>query len=235
MNDSKTEIQIFNNYTEIADFVRSTIVKDLVRKNFTMALSGGNTPRSVYSLLAENKKPLISWEKIMFFWGDERCVHPENQESNYKMAKETLFDKIHPAEDKICRIKGENNPELEKDRYGKVVFSNTKGIFDLMFLGLGTDGHTASIFPDQMHLLTSDEVCGIATHPDSGQIRVTLTGPILNASKKIVFIVTGSEKSKVVYDILHKEGDWKKYPASYIKPVDGEIIWILDRNAAARI
>ena len=235
MNDPKIDIQIFNNYEEIGDFVRSIFAEDAVSKNFNVALSGGNTPKSVYSLLAENKKPVISWEKVKFFWGDERCVPPDNQESNYRMAKEALFNKIHPAKDRIYRIKGENNPELEKERYGEIVLTNTNGIFDLMFLGLGTDGHTASIFPEQRHCLSSDEVCGIASHPDSGQIRVTLTGSILNASRKIIFIVVGSEKSKIVYDILYQEGDWRKFPASYIKPANGQIIWIFDRDASIRL
>ncbi len=235
MSDPKINIKVFNDYIEIGDFVRSVITEDAVNENFHMALSGGNTPRSIYALLSEYKKPFIPWEKIKFYWGDERCVPPDDQNSNFLMVKEALFDKIQPAKDRICRIMGENDPDLEKERYKQVVISNTKGIFDLMFLGLGTDGHTASIFPNQMHLLTSDKVCEKAVHPDSGQIRITLTGPILNASRKILFLVTGSEKSKVVYDILHQKGEWKKYPASHIKPIGGQIIWILDKKAAARI
>jgi len=235
MIDPKINIKVFNDYIEIGDFVRSVITEDAVNENINMALSGGNTPRSIYALLSEYKKPFIPWEKIKFYWGDERCVPPDNQSSNYLMVKEALFDKIHPAKDRICRIRGENDPDLEKERYKQVVISNTKGIFDLMFLGLGTDGHTASIFPNQMHLLTSEKVCEKAVHPDSGQIRITLTGPILNASRKILFLVTGSEKSQVVYDILHQKGEWEKYPASHIKPIDGQIIWILDKKAAARI
>ena len=235
MIDPKINIKVFNDYIEIGDFVRSVITEDAVNENINMVLSGGNTPRSIYALLSEYKKPFIPWEKIKFYWGDERCVPPDNQSSNYLMVKEALFDKIHPAKDRICRIRGENDPDFEKERYKQVVISNTKGIFDLMFLGLGTDGHTASIFPNQMHLLTSEKVCEKAVHPDSGQIRITLTGPILNASRKILFLVTGSEKSQVVYDILHQKGEWEKYPASHIKPIDGQIIWILDKKAAARI
>ena len=148
---------------------------------------------------------------------------------------ESLFDKIDISDDQIFRIKGENNPVAEKERYKNVVLSNTNGIFDITLLGLGTDGHTASIFPNQMNLLNSKEVCELAIHPDSGQVRITLTGHIINAAKKILFLVCGSEKSRVVYEILYQKGEWKKYPASHINPVDGEIIWILDREAAARI
>jgi len=235
MINQKFKIEVFNNDQEIADYVRSIISAEAVSKSFNIALSGGSTPRTVYSFLSEIKKPYIPWERIKFFWGDERCVPPDDAESNYLMAKESLFDKIDIANDQVFRIKGENNPEAEKERYNKIVLSNTRGILNLMFLGLGTDGHTASIFPDQMELLNSDEVCAIAVHPVSGQVRITLTGRILNASKKILFLVTGSEKSQVVYDILNQKGAWDRYPASYVKPIDGEVIWILDRKAAARI
>lgn len=235
MINQKFKIEVFNNDQEIADYVRSIISAEAVSKSFNIALSGGSTPRTVYSFLSEIKKPYIPWERIKFFWGDERCVPPDDAESNYLMAKESLFDKIDIANDQVFRIKGENNPEAEKERYNKIVLSNTRGILNLMFLGLGTDGHTASIFPDQMELLNSDEVCAIAVHPVSGQVRITLTGRILNVSKKILFLVTGSEKSQVVYDILNQKGAWDRYPASYVKPIDGEVIWILDRKAAARI
>ena len=235
MSDQQIDVKVFDNYNEIGDFVRSTIASEAISEYYNIALSGGNTPRSIYSILSQNIKPFIPWEKIKFFWGDERCVPPYHADSNYLMAKEALFDKIDLVNDQVFRIKGEIDPDLEIERYKQIVISNTNGIFDLMFLGLGADGHTASIFPNQMHLIKSKETCAIAVHPDSGQIRITLTGHILNASKKILFLVTGSEKSQVVYDILHHKGDWEKYPASYVKPVNGQIIWILDRKAAARI
>jgi 6-phosphogluconolactonase len=235
MMNQPFKIEIFNNYQEIADFVRSIIVGNAVSERYNIALSGGNTPRSIYSLLSEYKKPYIPWEIMRFFWGDERCVPPDNKDSNYLMTKESLFDKIDISNDQVFRIKGEKNPEEEKERYRQIILSNTNGIFDLVLLGLGTDGHTASIFPNQMDLLTTEEVCDLAVHPDSGQVRITLSGSILNASRKILFLVTGSEKSQVVYEILYHKGEWNKYPASYINPVNGEIIWILDKKAAARI
>lgn len=232
MMDQHSKIKVFNSYQEIGDFVRSIISTDVGSDEFSIALSGGNTPRSIYALLSEDKSPHIPWNKIKFLWGDERCVAPDNKESNYLMAKESLFDKIDIADDQIFRIKGENDPIAEKERYEQVVLSKTNGIFDLMLLGLGNDGHTASIFPYRMDLLNSKDICGVVVHPDSGQFRITITGPVINASRKILFLVTGSEKSQIVYDILYRKGEWNKYPASYIKPADGEIIWILDRKAA---
>ncbi len=229
------KVEVFNNHQEIADYVGSIISTDAVSETFNIALSGGSTPRTVYSFLSEFKKPYIPWDGIKFFWGDERCVPPDDAESNYLMAKESLLDKIGIANDQVYRIKGENNPEAEKERYNKIVLSNTSGIFDLMFLGLGTDGHTASIFPNQMELFNTEQVCAIAVHPVTGQVRITLTGRIINASKKILFLVTGSEKSQILYDIIYQKGAWNKYPASYVRPIDGKVIWILDRKAAALI
>lgn len=232
MSDQNFNIKVFDSYQEIGDFVRSILLADVVSGSFNIALSGGRTPRSVFSHLSEHKKPHIKWDMIKFFWGDERCVPPDHADSNFLMAKESLFNNIDIADDQIFRIKGENNPDAEKERYKMTVLSNTNGIFDLMLLGLGSDGHTASIFPNRMDLLGSKEVCGVAIHPDSGQTRITLTGPVINNSRKILFLVTGSEKSQIVYEILYRKGEWDKYPASYIKPVDGELIWILDRKAA---
>jgi len=232
---NRARIEVFDNDNEIGDFVREIISENANNDSFNVALSGGKTPRSIYALLSQNKKPVIPWKGIKFFWGDERCVPPDQADSNYLMAKEVLFDIIHPDNNQVFRIRGENDPELEKERYKKIVIENTKGIFDLIFLGLGSDGHTASIFPDQMKLLNSDEVCDVGIHPVSGQTRITLTGSVLNASRNILFLVTGSGKSKVVYEILHHKGDWKEYPASYIKPINGQIIWVLDREAASMI
>jgi 6-phosphogluconolactonase len=235
MMNQPIKIEVFNDYHEIADFIRSIISSDATSESFNIALSGGNTPRAIYSLLSEYKQPQIPWERMKFFWGDERCVPPDNPESNYLMTKESLFDKINIADDQVFRIKGENNPEVERERYSKIVLSNTNGAFDLMLLGLGTDGHTASIFKNQLGLMNSEQLCAIAVHPESGQVRITLTGRLINASRKILFLVTGSDKSQVLYNILYQKGEWDKYPASYVRPSDGEIIWILDRKAAARI
>ena len=231
----ENNIKVFNDNQEIADFVRSLLSTLPGSDSFNIALSGGNTPASIYSLLSEHIKPPIPWHRMKLFWGDERCVPPDNAESNFLMAKTSLFEKADINHNQIFRIMGENKPEIEKERYKQTVLSYTNGIFDIMFLGLGNDGHTASIFPNRMDLLESSEVCDIAVHPVSGQKRITLTGPVINASRLILFMVTGSDKSQVVYEILHHEGEWDTYPASYIKPVDGSIFWILDKKAAARL
>ncbi len=217
----------------------SNRIVDLLRKTtntpYSLALSGGNTPKRIFEKLTYKK---ISWNQIQFFWGDERCVPPDHSESNYKMAREHLFDRIKIQDHQIHRIKGENDPASEAVRYEKEIRNHLDQyrklpVFDMIMLGLGEDGHTASIFPDQMYLLKSDKVCEIAIHPETGQKRITLTGPVIKKAKNILFIVTGKTKSKIIADIVYKRGDWKKYPASYITPENGELYWITDSEASS--
>ena len=156
------------------------------------------------------------------------------------MTKKFLFDKIEIPEENIHRIRGENIPEKEVVRYtaeidGLLKFKNKYPNFDLMILGIGTDGHTASIFPDQLKLINSEKVCAVAVHPKSGQKRVTLTGSVINNSDNTFFMITGDGKAKVVADILKKKKDYKKYPAASIDPAIGIYEWYLDSSAAKLI
>ncbi len=213
-------------------------------QNFTgkinIALSGGNTPKAVFRHLAAFYKEKLNWKKINLFWGDERCVPPEDPDSNYGMTKKYLLDHINIPSENIKRIMGENNPEEEAKRYSHVIKSGLPHVnnlpkFDIMILGLGDDGHTASIFPDQMDLLKSDKICDVAYHPVSKQKRITITGKIINNSQKIYFLVIGKNKSSVVNKILNKNDDYLKFPGSHIKPFDGELTWFLDMEAASEI
>jgi len=227
-------VHIFDNDNQIADYIGKLLI-DIGNhtKELRICLSGGNTPRSIYSLLAKNKESDIPWEKMEFFWGDERCVPPGDHQSNYRMAMESFLGPLNIEMDVIHRIKGENDPDFERLRYAEIVKSNTNGVFDLFFLGLGNDGHIASIFPNQMFNLNSRAICEKVIHPDTGQIRITLTGNIINASKNVVFLVTGSGKSDIVREVIQRTGEWNKYPASHIQPKEGKLIWLLDKNAAA--
>jgi 6-phosphogluconolactonase len=205
-----------------------------------IALSGGNTPKLIFRVLATSYKEKLSWEKINLFWGDERCVPPDDKESNYRMTKKFLLDHIQIPSENIFRIKGENVPSEEAKRYSDVIKSNLASVnnlpqFDIVLLGLGEDGHTTSIFPDQMELLESEKICEVATYPESKQTRITLTGRVINDSKKIYFLVAGKSKSFAVGKILNKTGDYLKLPGAHIKPVDGELTWFLDKEAASEI
>lgn len=204
----------------------------------TIALSGGSTPKVLFKVLAEQYADTMPWEKIHFFWGDERCVPPDDSDSNYKMTKELLFDPINFPAARIHRVLGELEPAIAAEKYEATIRQNVREVeglpvFDLMILGMGSDGHTASIFPHQMELLELDSICAVATHPESGQKRVSLTGKVINQSRQICFLVTGDSKKEKVYKILKKEEDYLDYPAAHIEAENGQLSWNLDEAAVA--
>ena len=241
----KPEIRIFTLPEIMADslaeeFYRYASTAFQTRQKLFVALSGGSTPLLFFTRMGEfnqQRKNKIEWKKIHFFWGDERCVPPDNADSNYGSAKSVLFEQIEIPEKNIYRIRGEEDPAKEVIRYcdllkASVPMQRNVPIFDWIFLGVGDDGHTASIFPDQMKLLASDEVCAVAKHPETGQSRITLTGRVINSARRITFMATGSSKSQIVSQIINNEPEAKKYPAAKIKPEYGILDWYLDSEAA---
>lgn len=234
------DLKIFDDLDELSEFFSTELKKqvDSTDNKINLALSGGNTPKYIFKFLVEHFAKKISWDKINFFWGDERCVPPTDDDSNYKMAYENLLSKISVPGKNIFRIKGEEVPEGEAKRYSEVINKtlpqqNHLPVFDLIMLGIGEDGHTASIFPDQLHLLYESKICSVAVHPATTQKRITLTGKVINNARNIVFIVTGKNKSKIVDSILTYNIESKNYPATYIKPVAGNLIWLLDKEASS--
>ncbi|MGB5205051.1 6-phosphogluconolactonase [Eudoraea sp.] len=217
----------------------SEYFSNLIAKNTIshIALSGGSTPKEVFKELAEHFKNKIDWSKVQFYWGDERCVPPDDEKSNYKMATEYLFSKIELPLGNIQRIKGENEPLEEAKRYSDLLKKKLPNFkmqpqFDLVILGLGDDGHTASIFPNQINLWNSKAHCEVAEHPETGQKRVTLTGNIINNAKEVAFLVTGANKAEKVLEIIEKKGNCNTYPASLVEPRSGSLNWFLDADAA---
>lgn len=203
-----------------------------------LALSGGSSPVALYDLLAEDYWYRLPWKDMHFFWGDERCVPPASPDSNYGMAQKRLFDHLAVPEGNIYRIKGEENPAEEARRYEgqlRELLPAENGLprFDLVLLGMGADGHTASVFPHQASLWNSGALCEVATHPDSGQQRITLTGSVINNAARVVFLVNGKAKAAVVKEILEGGAGANQYPASRVAPTDGRLLWILDREAAS--
>lgn len=234
------EIKTFKNpeatAKAFADYL-SEIQQEVNRLN--IALSGGSTPKLLFEILVNKYSDKIEWPKFHFYWGDERCVPPTSGESNYGMTHEYLFQHLEIPEENIHRVFGECDPDEEAVRYGKLISENLPPInglpqFDLIILGLGEDGHTASIFPHQMELLTSKEVCEVAEHPISGQKRITLTGSVINNAKEVCFLVTGQAKAEKVNEVLSITGDCERYPATYIKPTHGNLIWFLDKAASGK-
>lgn len=234
------DIQIFNSTDELSDYF-ALFIKNNVNnseRNFNIALSGGSTPKHIFNYLAHNYNSKINWNKINFFWGDERCVPPDDPESNYRMTYENLLSKISVPKENIFRIKGESDPNEEAISYSQLIKNNLPLLndtpaFDLIMLGLGEDGHTASIFHDQINLINDKKICSIAVHPLTKQKRITLTGKTINNAHNILFIVTGKNKSKIINDILNNKIESKNYPASFIKPLNGKLIWLLDNEAAS--
>ena len=200
-----------------------------------MALSGGGTPIAVFKQLAETTL-LEDWELVHFYWGDERCVESDDGQSNFGNAKKYLIDPLGIPDKQVHRIRGEENPVREAERYGDMLRERLPveyglPVFDWIWLGVGEDGHTASIFPDQIELWKAESTCVVATHPESGQSRVSLSGGVINAARRISFIVTGARKSAVINDIVMKEGRYLDYPAFYVNPNSGNLEWYLDKDA----
>lgn len=179
-------------------------------RTFCIAFSGGSTPALMFDLWANEYTDITPWERLKVFWVDERCVPPENSDSNYGMMRSLLLSIVPIPYENVFRIQGENNPKKEAARYSKLVMKevpvkNGFPVFDVVLLGAGNDGHTSSIFPGQEELLSTDHIYEANFNPNNGQKRIALTGmPILNA-RRIIFLITGRVKGPVVEDIFIRE------------------------------
>lgn len=205
-----------------------------------MALSGGGTPGLFFKRLAKNGNQ-FSWQNVHFYWGDERCVPPEHSDSNFGISKRYLFDKINIYSNNIHRIYGENNPISEAERYGEHIshcipgHENHYPIFDWIILGLGEDGHTASIFPGDISVIQSAKICTVASHPQTGQKRVTLTLPVINRAERITFLASGRNKAGIIAEILNNKYSKMIYPAAMVQSKKKSIEWYLDKEAAGSL
>lgn len=214
----------------------ATWVEGQGQDKITVALSGGKTPKVLFELWASEFADKIDWSRIHFFWVDERCVAPDDSDSNYGSFKALFLDKVQIAEENVHRVLGESDPDEERSRYENDVYEhveiddNAIPQFDMVVLGLGDDGHTASIFPHQSQFLKSDQVCEVAIHPETAQKRITLTGPVLNGAKRVAFLVTGENKADVLAQVINRSGDFESFPASHIEPA--ELSFYVDEAAA---
>ncbi len=233
------QTKVFNNKNEVAKAFADFIVQlTKHRTKVHIALSGGSTPKVLFDLLASNYRTQINWKVIHFWWGDERCVPPDSSDSNYNMTHQHLLQHIDISESQVHRVLGEADPQQEAQRYGDHMHRELSKIhevpvFDLIILGMGSDGHTASIFPHQMDLLREENICAVATHPESGQQRITITGHVINQARHIAFLVTGNDKTEKVEIIINKKPGYHKYPAAHVAPITGKLTWYLDHEAAA--
>lgn len=240
----KRMIRIFRNIEELNNFAAEKLVeiaKEAIEKRgqFTVALAGGSTPKSLYQLLSSEKfKNKIDWSRVFFFFGDERNVFPDADESNFKMANENLFETLKVSQSNIFRWKTELlNAEIIAENYSESIskFLNLKNEFpkfDLILLGMGADGHTASLFPftDALRETVKIAVENYVEKLDS--MRFTLTFPVINNARNIMFLVKGADKAETLRDVLEGEFQPEKFPSQNVKPINGNLFWLCDGESA---
>jgi 6-phosphogluconolactonase len=221
-------------------FVRATTHAVQARGSCVVALTGGTTSKGVYHLLAEPSfASRVPWDRIEFFWGDERHVPPDHAESNYRMAFEAMLSKVPVNSSQLHRMRGDIDADQAAREYEAAMRTRfgdvTWPCFDLIHLGVGTDGHTASLFPGTSALDERRRWCVANWVEKLNAFRITLTFPVLNAARSLVFIVNGAAKAPVVREILGAADRTPPLPARLVRPTDGDLVWMLDRDAAAQL
>jgi len=239
-------LRVFKNIDELSAaaaqlFAETAAQAIRERGRFLVALSGGNTPMALYRLLA--KEPYhssIDWSHVHVFWGDERCVPPDDPGNSYGQAKQVLLDHVSIPTDNIHRVASELGPAAASDDYARVLsrFAEnglTFPRFDLVLLGMGEDGHTASLFPNSPVEATTPTLAVTAHYQDRPANRVTLTPMVINAARQIDFLVTGAGKADTLSQVLHGDFNPLLYPAQRIRPTDGQTIWMIDQTAGSKL
>ena len=206
------------------------------RGRFSVALSGGNTPRAVYSLLASEHKQL-PWDRIHIFFGDERHVPPDHPDSNFRMANESLLGRVPIPEKNVHRIRAELEADAAAKEYEQELreffhlINHDWPCFDLIFLGIGDDGHTASLFPGSKALTEASRRV-VANWVEKFQsFRITVTFPVLNHAAEVVFMVSGAGKAQILSEVLRPGA--RKYPAQNVQPQNGHLLWLVDQDAGS--
>jgi 6-phosphogluconolactonase len=230
-------------------FVEISYVSIHSSGNFTVALSGGSTPKSLYQLLSSDEfKNKIDWSKVFFFFGDERNVLPDNSESNYRMADENLFKPLKISDENVFRWQTEiKNAETIAEKYELTIrnfFEDRKNSavsvndfnfprFDLILLGMGDDGHTASLFPFTQGINEMEKIALANPVEKLKTTRLTLTFPVIDCARKVIFLVKGADKAETLREVLNGEFQPDKFPAQSVKLPSGELFWLIDTQAAA--
>lgn len=212
------------------------------RGRFTIALSGGSTPKNLYALIAANAGASLPWDRMFFFWGDERHVPPDDPDSNYRMAKETLLSKVAIPPANVFRIPAEN-PDASAAAAAyegtlRKFFAPAPGEFprfDVILLGMGPDGHAASLFPETEALRENSRLVIANWVEKLKTSRITFTLPVLNAARCVAFLVSGIDKAAALHEVLEGSAPAEKYPSKLVRPTDGKLIWFVDRAAASEL
>jgi 6-phosphogluconolactonase len=212
------------------------------RGRFTIALSGGSTPKSMYTLIAANASATLPWDRMFFFFGDERHVPPDDPDSNYRMVKESLLSTAAIPPANVFRVPAENpDADAAAEMYEQTLrnfFALAPGEFprfDLILLGIGPDGHTASLFPETAALQEKTRLVVANWVEKLNTSRITLTLPVLNHARCVAFLVSGIDKAAALHEVLEGKAPAEKYPSKLVQPSDGKLIWFVDRAAASEL
>lgn len=210
-----------------------------IRGRFSVALSGGGTPRRTYEILAQSPfREQVPWDRAHVFWGDERCVDPADPRSNARLAREALLDHVPLPRTQIHPFLCHPSPAAGARRYEVLLqdfFGGAAPRLDLVFLGLGDDGHTASLFPDDPALEEQERWTAAVHAPGVDLHRVTFTPALINQAAVVAFLVAGAAKAGVLREVMQKPRDPRRLPAHLINPEDGELYWLVDREAAGEL
>jgi 6-phosphogluconolactonase len=241
----KSEIRIFNDVENLSRAAANLFTAQAAESingwdRFLVALNGGNTPVRLFQLLGTDFREQVNWSKVQIFWGDERCVPPDDPGSSYGQARDILLSRVPIPDPNVHRIKGEIGPvEASKEcSLALTAFSSPPldwPRFDLVYLGMGEDGHTASLFPGSPMDVAEPVIPVTAQYQDRPANRVTLTPVVFNSARKVVFMVTGENKANILAEVLSDRYNPKQYPAQRINPKDGVLIWLVDEEAASKL
>lgn len=225
-------------------FTDAAIAAASARGVARIAISGGSTPRRMFALLADPAQPFlhqVPWQQLFLYWVDERCVPPDHPDSNYRMTREAMLDKVPLPAGQVFRMEGELEPEAAANRY-ETVLRNTMKLegaelpsFDLVLLGMGDDGHTASLFPhtDAINELGRLVVANHVAQKDTW--RITLTWPVINQGRQVAFLIEGAAKTGILAEVFTGPRDPERLPSQLIRPASGKLALLLDAAAAAKL
>jgi 6-phosphogluconolactonase len=240
-------LSVYENLDALANAAADLFVRlqgaERAQEHFNVALSGGSTPRAFHSaLVAPPYRDQIAWETIQYFWGDERFVPPDDPQSNYRMAFETLLSQVTVTSDQVHRVPTERgDPNTVADLYEADIRRDMNVLpgqfprFDLILLGMGPDGHCASLFPHTAALDVRDRLVTANHVPQLNTDRITFTTPVINNAAHVVFLVAGADKADALAAVLEGPRDPDTFPSQLIAPEDGTLHWLVDRAAAAKL
>lgn len=239
------ELRIFDDSEKLSHYAANLFIKQAAqsiveRGQFLVVLNGGSTPTRFFQLVATEYREKVDWKKTQVFWGDERCVPPEDSGSSYGQARELLLNHVPILDSNIHRVKGELGPVDASKEYSVTLKDFAAAPldwprFDLVYLGMGEDGHTASLFPGSPVQVTEPTVPVTAHYQDRPANRVSLTPVVFNSAHMVAFMATGVKKAITLAEVLSDRYNPEYYPAQRIDPKDGELIWLVDEDAASKL